>query len=107
MHSWKVQTQDLELNCGFEDLELQLQCFLLKTPEQEGQTIDLLCENPSAGGPVQKQRAWPSPVRLGGASSAVFTVTEVSTMSGELKGLAVIERSRRRTGSGPGGSGTR
>lgn len=55
MHSWKVQTQDLELNCGFEDLELQLQCFLLKTPEQEGQTIDLLCENPSAGGPVQKQ----------------------------------------------------
>lgn len=66
MHSWKVQTQDLELNCGFDDLELQLQCFLLKTPEQEGQTIDLLCENPSAGGPVQKQRAWPSPVRLGG-----------------------------------------
>lgn len=103
MHSWKVQTQDLELNCGFEDLELQLQCFLLKTPEQEGQTINLLCENPSAGGPVQKQRA----CQTGGAYSAVFTVTEVSTMSGELKGLAVIERSRRRTGSGPGGSGTR
>lgn len=66
MHSWKVQTQDLKLNCGFEDLELQWKCFLLKTPEQEGQTIDLLCENPSAGGLVQKQRAWPSPVRLRG-----------------------------------------
>lgn len=59
-------TQDLKLNCGFEDLELQLKCFLLKTPEQEGQIIDLLCENPSAGGLVQKQSASPSPLRLGG-----------------------------------------